>query len=291
LKVAPRPLTFSFALLARNVKQVKEQRKELEKSNKETTQDLYKEISRMIGQHEQVKSHRERLEKQLQEVKTELAEYAATEDRERDSGTSIFSMMTDDSIDASGAAQSAPTSPFFAINQVISAYSGVQIGEFGDDRISFHLAVHAAGKLHHFTLSVDFEPFNDCAIRNVSISPEFSPLEPVFKCARDEDTQFLITESIHRIRNYLELKQEIEHLQAKVPSVVWREQEGFITFTRELISAYVSLPYDYPTFEAPSLLEVRIDGVVNHERKVSSSSFHPVFISLSLSFSRMRSTP
>lgn len=251
-------------ILARNIKQVKEQRKALEKDNKESTGELHKEIARMITQHELVKAHRERLEKQLQEVKGELADHAAQDDRD---STSIFA-LTDDSINASQGTQGEPPSPFFAVNQVISAYSGVQIGEFGDDRISFHLAVQAANKTHHFTLNVDFAPFNNCAIRQATISPEFPPLEPVFAQALQEDTQFLITETIMRIRNVLELRHEVETLANRIPSIQWQEAEGIIMVARELVSATISIPYDYPTFDAPVVLELRTDGHLSAERKV-----------------------
>lgn len=234
----------------------------------------------MIALHEEIKSRREGLETQLQQVKGEIDECAALEDRD--------SMATEDSISMTG--ETSTRSKFYDVNSIISSLSGVQIGEIGENRIEFHLTVPSTRSkdIRQFALIIEFEPFNNCAIRSVNISPPFPVLADIFEHATKEDTQFVILETMNRIRAQIAVNEEMDNLTQQGYRVNWQpESYRDVRVSREGISCLIKLPFDYPYENGVKVEELLAGKSVLDEQLVPLISSHSLSFSL---YCRMSST-
>jgi len=247
----------AITLATRAARQVKEQRKELEKKTKENTANLFSQMSAMIAMHETLNTHRSRLEGQLQQVKNQLAEMAVLDDQ--------TPSHTEDSLQSKAAPLQ---SKFFPINSLISAFSGVEISQISDNKVIFNLTVHGRQKTACYSLSVEFDPFKDCRIRDAAISPDF-PIADLLKAAQEEDLQFLISETMTRVRNSLEIKAEVDDLSSVLPPGAFHWQGASSTpvpafsdlvLQRSLETWTLRLSYDYPEVKEVMLIQVQPEG-------------------------------
>jgi len=143
----------------------------------------------------------------------------------RNTGTPVLYSLQTSSETLNEHRPSAFDDSYYMLNSMISNFTGVEISDFTNNKITFSLTITGSGdgKLQYL-LNVEFEPFNNCKIRNVSVRssffkvvslqivPEF-PIADITEASKQEDTQFLISEVINRLRNHAAINAEIDAIR------------------------------------------------------------------------------